>query len=72
MRTRCRSKRGLLPFVIGTVLGITIGCTMTLSYVLHLNKLERTEFDRFPRMVQEPVMHLPLSDTAATVAKVRL
>lgn len=50
MSTHCKSQRGCLTFLVGTILGLTIGCTLTLTYTIQLNKVERSDIYRLPRM----------------------
>ena len=39
MRSHCRPQRASLAFLFGVVLGITLGCTATLTFVLHLERM---------------------------------
>ena len=50
MSTHCKPQRSCLLFLVGAILGLTIGCTLTLTYSLQLNKVERADFYRLPRM----------------------
>lgn len=50
MSTHCKPQRSCLTFFVGTILGLTIGCALTLTYSIQLNKVERADFYRPPRM----------------------
>lgn len=39
MRSHCRPQRSFLAFVLGLGLGLTLGCTITLNFVLHLEQM---------------------------------
>ena len=47
MSTQGKPQKAIFAFIVGVVLGITFGCTLTLSYSLHVNT---AEYNRIPRM----------------------
>lgn len=50
-----KGRKGLVTLLVGTVLGLSLGCALTLTYSIKLSSgvSYREDFDRLPRMALE-------------------